>query len=217
MIKLLSHLKWHAINGNILLLIHIANLGSLLLIKDDNLLEIVIHRLINNEHYLRIKDLERICFILSLFDFATPSKIENELCHNILRHLLTLEKTMYRDSIIRCIYYLSLKGIYDTELINWALDPNNLHITYGDCHQYERQVLKIDSFTKINLANTYKGNQLSDKECQILTEKLSGNAKQHQNNAFMQQVKMVLGEMKIKYKVANALPHFEKPGNSLNT
>lgn len=126
----------------------------------------IIEKLNSQIKNIRLKDLDRMSHVISLYDIESESGIEIEFMKNVLAEL-----KIRVDEIIkhpRCftstVHYLTLKGIYDLELITAALKENFLSFAYGkNIKVYSRDILCLDCFTKINLKGIYEGPQISDK------------------------------------------------------
>ncbi|KAG5684956.1 hypothetical protein PVAND_014162 [Polypedilum vanderplanki] len=161
-IRIIPHLD----KFNILTIVHIALLGTNLQILNKELMEHIVKRANSEIETARLKDIERISLTIALFDLKTDSGIEIEFMKNVLDQL----KKRVNEIVVfpRCytstIHYLSIKGIYDIELLKAALKEKYLHFTYGKNHfNYSQETLCLDSFTRINLKDIYDGPQLSER------------------------------------------------------
>lgn len=118
---------------NLLTSLHIALLGTNLQYFHHELIEAIIQRF--NEHLkdTRLKDIERIALILGLFDFKTKSGVENELCEKIFEELKLRVKEIVQHPkcLAACAHYLTIKGLYDVEIIKSILNEDFIEFAYG--------------------------------------------------------------------------------------
>lgn len=208
MMKLLEKLNWHAKHSDLMLVSQIAFVGAELHIHNPKLLELIVERMVDHVDKMRFKDLERICFVISLFDYK--SNATTALLQKISRHLLTVEKYSYFDCVIRCIDYMHRCGVYEPKLINWALDPKTIAEAYSEKNSSNRrELLNIDMFTKINLASKYRGTQLMNSEIVDMVGERIGRSKKKW--AHLQQIEEALKDSGRNCVVAHPLPHHSMP------
>lgn len=132
--KLFHVLESRIDNYNILTCLHVALVGTNLQLCHPKIIEKIIKRMNENISTVRLKELDRLSLVISLFDIETTSGIEVEFMKNVL-----LQLKIRVDEIIkhpRCftstIHYLSTKGIYDLELIEEALKQKFIYFAYGE-------------------------------------------------------------------------------------
>lgn len=211
-IKLLEKLLWHAEHSDFLLISQIAFVGMGLKIYNPKLLESIVSRMSEHVDKIRFKDLERICFVISMFDFKSNNAMN--LLRKICQHLLTVDKLWYLDNIIRCIDYMLRCGIYDKRLISWALDPNIISKAYSkNPNRVHSELLSIDMFTEINLANEYSGNRLNDRDCAATVCRRIEISKS-KDWTHVTKIANVLKASGRHCIVARTLPHYTVPGKS---
>lgn len=127
---------------NYLTLLHITLLGINLQNCHQELIVKIIEKINSCIKQVRLKDLERMSHVISLYDIETESGIEIEFMKNVLEELkIRVEEiTNHPRCFTSTLHYLSLKGVYDVELISAALKENFLKFAYG------MRVLKIKKF-----------------------------------------------------------------------
>lgn len=132
--KLFDKIEPRLDNFNILTCLHIALMGTNLQICHQKLIEKIITRMNAEISTVRLKELDRMSLVISLFDFESPSGIEVEFMRNVLDQLKIRVEEIVKHP--RCftstIHYLSTKGFYDLELIEAALKQNFIHFAYGE-------------------------------------------------------------------------------------
>lgn len=219
--KLLDKLTLEIPRLNLLSCLHISLLGSEMQCCHKKSLELIIVRFYNELSDARLKDMERICFIISLYDFETKSKLENLLFENIMKELKIRvnEIVQHPRAYMNCLHYLTLKGFADHELISSALDTKFLKLAYGRNLMLGQETFQLDTYTRINLNGQYSGNQLSDEKLRkmgkilvhYIPEHNSGFSKSNADRITLE-VKDTL-ELLSHYPVLiHGLPQFDRPG-----
>lgn len=193
-------------NSDLMLVSQIAFVGSNLKIHNADLLEAIVVRMTGEVHEMRFKDLKRICFVLSTF--AHKSNATTTFLEKVSQHLLTVEKLAYVDSVIRCIEYILRCGVYDAQLIAWALEQRKT-IDVFDVNIHSA-LLNIDMFAKINFADKYSGPSLSDTECAVIARKRIDAEKEDWSH--LHSIARFLKASGQNCVVAHALPNFITPG-----
>lgn len=86
---------------------------------------------------IRLKDLDRISLVITLFDIKTENGIEIEFLKNVQEELkLRVDEIMkHPKCLTSTIHYLSMKGIYDLELIESSLKENFHVLAYGESNK----------------------------------------------------------------------------------
>lgn len=201
---------------------HIALLGTRTRICNDNLIKVIVDRFRVNLKQARIKDLERIAFVLSKFDFKSNSGAEDELCCEILQELKLPERepaiAMFPQVFAKCAEYLAHRGAHCPHLLSCILSPDFLKTTYGAPSEYGQEIFFLDSYVKINLGNAYDGFQLSDDDRAVMASQLAKSVISNDDGrriyvsdvtlSVSEAVREVFGEP----QVINILPHFCEPG-----
>lgn len=113
--------------------LHIALLGTNIQNCNTILLEKIIHRFNAEISSIRLKDFDRISLIIALYDLKTESGIEIEFMRNILKelHVRVDEIAQFPKCFTSTVHYLSMKGVYDAELIKAALTEKFITFAYG--------------------------------------------------------------------------------------
>ncbi|KAJ6636950.1 FAST kinase domain-containing protein 5, mitochondrial [Pseudolycoriella hygida] len=199
--------------------LHLALLGTNLHICHQNLIEQVILRFVTHIKSIRIKDFERIANVIGFFDFETESKIENELCRGILTELKNRidEITNHPKCFSLCINFLTMKGYYDEEMINVIFGQQFLLHAYSNLYLFGKELFSLDAFTKINLKDTYRGNQLSEKSRQYLGKMKTLYVPDRNRNNKISATDLILLEVKEATEklighctLTHALPHHDR-------
>lgn len=175
----------HIHKFNLISCLHVALLGTNMQQLNQTMIETVVKRFNDADlKTTRLKEIERITFMLGLFNFKTKSGIERELLMKIVDELkLRVKEIMaFPKCLSACAYYLTLCGVYDIEIIKSVLKPDFINFAYGELTYFRilksrlsspilgknlmkigREILSLDSFTRINIPNEYDGPQLTEK------------------------------------------------------
>lgn len=201
--------------------LHIALAGTDIQLCHKKSLEVIIDRFLKEIGTARLKDMERISFVMGLYNLQTTSKKEDLLCQAILKEIpkRIKEITKYPRCLPACLHYLSLKGFHSEKLINSVLDPKYLELAYGRNIIQGREVFCLDAFTRINLKNSYKGHQLKRQTLKTLgkmTTYYIPVAKQKHRisatDAIQLEVKTLCDDLyKNNCRINHILPHFQRP------
>lgn len=174
--------------ADLMALTHIIQLGCKQRVFNQDLIELILDRFLNRLDKLRIKDVERALLTISTCNYKN-SAIQTQFLNNVQDHLLLSLNTKFSSSLIRCISYLSVCGIVNMKLIDWALDPR----THGkEIDNDEHALLVIDSYAKINMKNTYNGWKLPDQLCAKLMPKVAENEVAGQKSEFGNEIRDIL-------------------------
>lgn len=200
--------------------LHIALLGTDIQMCHNKSLNLILERFYRDLKNTRLKDIERLSFVLGLYDFETESGIEKDLCVEFLKELKCRvpEITRHPRCFVSCLHYLTLKGFYDIELISSVLDDKFLKMAYNNNDNLGREVFCLDSFAQINLPS-YSGNRLSDKKRRTMGKLLShyiptrnGKFKLSTTDRMLLEI-MEATELNYKFcHVTHVLPHYDRPG-----
>lgn len=200
---------------------HIALLGTPHHISQQKCLEKIANRFSDDITTIRLKDFERITFVIGSSDFTSDNQIENRLCEQILAELKNRvsEIVQYPKCLPLCLHFLSLKGYHDEELLNVVLGEPFLGFAYKTLPNYGRELFSLDSYAKIQLKETYKGNQLSEKVRrymgQMFTDYIpSSEFKLSPSDKILAPVKETTEELFRHCYYAHTLPHYPRTGES---
>lgn len=189
-------------------------------------MEQIVRRFSVDVKSIRIKDIERITFVIGLFDFESDSRIENQLCQNILDELKQRVDDIVKhpQCLPLCLHYLTMKGYYDEELISVALSKKFVHLAYGGNQvKYGKELFALDSYVKINLKETYRGDELTEKNRQYMGKMLTQYIPNRSDKFRLSATDKILLELEETAQelcnhcyFAHVLPHFDRPGQSIN-
>lgn len=129
----------HIHKFNLISCLHVALLGTNMQYLNQPMIEAVVKRF--NDADLtttRLKEIERITFMLGLFNFKTGSGIERELLMKIVHELkLRVKEIMaFPKCLSACAYYLTLCGVYDIEIIKSVLKSDFIDFAYGELRSF---------------------------------------------------------------------------------
>lgn len=208
-IELIPKLRERARNCDLLLSISICRLLCRCRVYDEILMKEIVNRALENIDSLRHKDMEWICFTISVFYNISWDKTAKSLIFSIGHRLIADDRTIYQSTIIRCIEFLSLIGFHDRKLINWALSPATLKSAYGSINNYDNSIIHIDGFARTILAGSYHGNQLDTKDIVTLAKKNMST----EDSYYLNDIRSLLKLSEQDAKIIHALPHFNVPCN----
>lgn len=143
--------------------LHLALLGTNFQCGSLECISAVIRRFVKDYKDARLKDYERIAFVMGLFDINTEES--NELCRLMLQEIPNRKDEIikYKRCYPPLLNYLSLCGHYNQEMISVALTKKFYEATYGQNLLLGRDIFCLDSFTRIELKDDYQGEQLTEK------------------------------------------------------
>lgn len=186
-------------------------------------LEIIIQRFIDDIQDARMKDLERISFIMSLYDFSHLYNKEKILIDKILKDLTrrVVEIAEHPKTLPLTISYLLMctKDV-PSELLNCCLNPEFLKNTYStSIMSYGREILNIDSFIEIYKPD-WSGYRFDTKTKTVLCNLTQDNLPPYKTNLsksdrLLSDIFNTLKELYEHVQIAHPLPHFQRPGKSL--
>jgi hypothetical protein len=112
---------------------HIALLGTNIHLYHEGTMNEIVQRFVNEIQSSRLKDLERLAFALSLYDYEhkTEPSIYKLIAKELCRSERAQEIEQYPRCLSCCLHYLSLQKIYLKEEISKVLDKNFIHSVYG--------------------------------------------------------------------------------------
>jgi hypothetical protein len=117
-----------------LTLLHVALFGTNLQHVNKELMELIVRRFNRDIATVRLKDLERIALVIALYDLKTESGIEIEFLKNVHGELKKRvdEIVLFPRCFTSTLHYLSIKGIYDAEMIDSALKEKFIVFAFGE-------------------------------------------------------------------------------------
>lgn len=119
---------------NILTCMHISLLGTNLQNFHQKLIEKIIIKMIDNIGSMRLKDLDRLSLVIALYDFKSEKEVELVFMRKVIEELKNrVDEIVKHPKCFTSInHYLSMKGIYDLELIATALKENFIVFAFGE-------------------------------------------------------------------------------------
>lgn len=206
---------------NLMTCLHMILLGTDIQVCHNGLTEIVLQRFHKELPKMRLKELERVSFVMGLYNFESKSGIERVLGEAILKELKNRipEIIQYPRCLPACLHYLTLRGHHDAELISSVLDPNFIDRAYGKNRTLGREIFALDCFTKINLKNVYTGHSLTEKRlremgkffCHYIPSRDSGY-KLNNSDRILVELAETINQIYTHSHMAHVLPHYERPG-----
>ncbi|XP_055912062.1 uncharacterized protein LOC129946061 [Eupeodes corollae] len=200
--------------------LHVALLGSDIQTCHEEIVELIVKRFLRELDSTRLKDMERICHVISLYNFKSSDGSELELCSKIIQKVKENvdECVRYPRCFSNLVHYLTLCGFHDEELISSVLDVKFIKHAYDTNIRLGRELFCLDGFAKINLKDTYKGNQLPDKYRKTMGRLMTHYVPQRNSKFKLSTTDRILLEIKeatdglMKTSTfKHILPHFERP------
>ncbi|XP_068158918.1 FAST kinase domain-containing protein 5, mitochondrial [Drosophila tropicalis] len=164
--RLLRSLQSQVERVSLLTCLHMALLGCELQTCNDELIEKILLRFERQLDETRLKDMERICLAMGLFNFTSSSQVEQRLIQRLpqlLRERLD-EIVRHPRCFTNCLQFISMRGIHDLELLEVAMEPRFIRHTYPSGLP-GRDYFHLDTFAQL-LGEKYEGPRLTDKQRQ---------------------------------------------------
>lgn len=144
---------------------HIALLGTNIHLYHEGTMNEIVKRFVDEIESSRLKDLERLAFALSLYNYE--HKMEPSIYKLIAKELCRSERAQeiqqHPKCLSCCLHYLSLQKIYLNEEISKVLDESFIRAVYGkNNHKVGREILSLDMSVGLECPE-YKGNRLEPK------------------------------------------------------
>lgn len=200
--------------------LHLALLGTSFQCCDAECVSAVIKRFNKDYKNGRLKDFERIAFVMALFDVDTEDS--NNLCRSILEEIPNRKEDImkYKRCYPSLLNSLVMCGHFDQEMIHVALSKQFYEAAYGQNMLLGRDIFCLDSFTRIELQSQYKGAQLTERQrrnyakllCNYLPDKDSKYKKSVSDRCLLE-TKEALDNIYGSQctVIENLLPHFNGP------
>ncbi|XP_067002215.2 FAST kinase domain-containing protein 5, mitochondrial [Anabrus simplex] len=218
--QLLNKLVLRVNDLSLLSCIHTALAGSNVLIFHEDILKSVSQRFSRAIKDARVKDLERLAFVLTLYNYDphTDPCIFSQIANELSSPNRKEEFASFPKCVPRCLHYLTIKDIFLDDLISQVLDPEFIAVVYGkNSFHINREILSLDAFVEIERPH-YTGNRLPPKTRGFLAKRYNAPLPKEKKNMtatmrmFMEVMELVsnmLGGEKYCY-VGHILPHFER-------
>lgn len=112
---------------------HIALLGTNIHLYHEGTMNEIVQRFVNEIESSRLKDLERLAFALSLYNYEhkTEPSIYKLIAKELCRSERAQEIQQHPKCLSCCLHYLSLQKIYLNEEISKVLDKSFIRNVYG--------------------------------------------------------------------------------------
>ncbi|KAH8303952.1 hypothetical protein KR044_005600, partial [Drosophila immigrans] len=214
--RLLDALQPQVERVSLLTCLHMALLGCELQTCHDALVERILLRFEHALDEARLKDLERICLVIALFNLQTPSGVEQRLVQRLpqlLRQRIP-EILRYPRCYTNCLQFLSMRQVCDVELLSVALEPRFVRHVYRS-GMPGREYFHLDSLARL-LGERYTGDLLTDKQRQqmgkLYTQYLPDpNFKLNKTDRIMLEIRDAMGSLLRTHVYAkHLLPHYDR-------
>ncbi|GAB0087180.1 uncharacterized protein DMENIID0001_014600 [Sergentomyia squamirostris] len=150
---------------SILSCLHVALFGTDMQYYNQECLERIVDRFVNEVKSCRLKEFERLSFVMGLYSFTMSNGNHTKLCQQIIAELPNRisEIMKHPRCFPACLHYLTLCGHHSAEQISTVLDMKYFEMAYGRNYLACREILCLDTYARINLRDSYKGNLMPEK------------------------------------------------------
>ncbi|EDW08055.2 FAST kinase domain-containing protein 5, mitochondrial [Drosophila mojavensis] len=204
---------------SLLTCLHMALLGCELQTCNDKLVERILLRFERELDVTRLKDLERICLVIALFNMNTASGVECRLVDSLpelLRGRID-EILRYPRCYTNCLQFLSMRGVYDVEQLGVALEPRFLRHTYRSGLP-GREYFHLDSFAQL-LGSEYEGPRLTERQrqqmgklyTQYIPDRTDTRSKLNSTDRILLEIRDAVGSLlRTTVSLKHVLPHYDR-------
>ncbi|XP_045603392.1 FAST kinase domain-containing protein 5, mitochondrial [Procambarus clarkii] len=222
--SLLDFLQPHLDRLNNMCLLQVALLGSDLLVFHPQVIDTIAVKFASDIKVLRLKDIERITFVLMLYNCVPPSQpdIFGLIAEELRRPERVFEINHYPKCFVSCVVYLATMGLFSQDLISAALQPSMLNLLSMNRNYIGmgREVNELDWALDIEGPPNYRGYRLAPEMRTHLTKQYMGNLPLGPAKYLTHQERLLL---EVKDKLAammggqhlvtatHVLPHFQNP------
>ncbi|KAH8418968.1 hypothetical protein KR222_010593, partial [Zaprionus bogoriensis] len=218
--KLLVSLQSQVERVSLLTCLHMALLGCELQTCNDELVERILLRFEHELHAARLKDLERICLVIALFNLNTASGVERRVVERVPDLLRTRVNEILRHPrcYSNCLQFISMRGVYDVELLAVALEPRFVRHTYRSGLP-GREYFHLDSFVQLLGADVYAGPFVSERQrqqmgklyTQYIPDRTDTRFKLNTTDRVLLEVRdAVTSLLRTTVGLKHVLPHYER-------
>lgn len=222
--EVLNHLEGEIPRLSNLTCLHMALLGTNLQIYHEVCLSKIVDKLVrdlSNPDKLRLKEIERLLLATTMFDFHSVNVPDfYERCLKELKEdRRKIEQSKYTRCVPCALNYLSIRKIFDYELMNKVLDKDYIFTVYGR-NAVPRELMVLDYSIEVECPD-YRGNRLSEKlrntVMKLTSEHIPSAEREKQsvaNKLFLQvqrAVNNLVGDKNLSLAL-HILPHFSKAG-----
>lgn len=224
--KLLTALVPQVPRLSLLSCLHVLQLGSDILLCHRPAIEACLQRFAAAPiAEIRLKDMERVAFVIGVFNYSSPSAVSDVLSERFLGELKQRvpEIMRYPRCLPMCLQFLSWRGWADAELIEQTLSEEYCKVAYGRNVMLGRELFGLDSYTKIELRGTYKGAGLAEKRRRQMGISLVHYIPARESGHKLSATDRILLEMQEAVereygacRLAHVLPHYDRPGKKVH-
>lgn len=216
--RLLCALEPQVERVSLLACLHMALLGCDLQTCNDALVERILLRFERELESARLKDIERICLVMALFNVSSSSGVETRLAKrlpDLLRQRME-EILRHPRCFTNCLQFLTMRGIYDVELLGVALAPRFVQ------HAYRtglpgREYFHLDGFARLLGSEEYPGPLLSERQLQqmgrLYTQYIperDGRFRLNTTDRILLEIKEAASHLHRHLSFKHILPHYER-------
>lgn len=202
--------------------LHVLLLGSDILLCHRPTMELCLQRFAAAPvAEIRLKDMERVAFVMGVFNYRSASGVADALSERFLGELKGRVPEIMRHPrcLPMCLQFLSWRGAADAELLAQVLSEAYCRHAYGRNVRLGRELFGLDSYAKIDLRETYEGEYLELKRRRQMGILLVHYIPSRENGFKLSATDRMLLEMMEAVerefgacRLAHVLPHFDRPG-----
>lgn len=200
-----------------------ADLGSFLHLTNTEIIEITLNRCMiepNAFESFSINDLERLSRVIGMLNVTFESGIEINVGKAILveirNRIEEFTKQSFHQHFIRIQKNLSMKDIYDIEMLENTLRKDYIRFMYFRSAQLVSDIYCLNTYACLNLAFIYQGNTLSDQQLlkmgKFLTDYIPGDEpKPRIHSTYLMNIADCVANLFKHFTYAHAISHFRCP------
>lgn len=194
--------------------IHIALLGTNAQLFHLQSINKISNKLINNIQTARLKDIERLTFVTTLYNFTPQADFYTKIIEELKNRNIEIQK--HPRCFNSCLHYLSLLNFYPMDLIEQAMHPDFIKHTYGK-NLIGRELFHLDLSAGVDLD---RKSCLPEKSKMLLSKMYTRyppkrGKRLNVTDKFMMEVMEgvldLFGNEKF-YQVLHVLPQYERAG-----
>ncbi|XP_016990951.2 FAST kinase domain-containing protein 5, mitochondrial [Drosophila rhopaloa] len=216
--RLLVDLEPQVERVSLLTCLHMALLGCELQTCNDALVERILLRFEREVETARLKDMERICLVMALFNLKSTSGVERRLAErlpDLLRQRME-EILRHPRCFTNCLQFLTMRGVYDLELLGVALEPRFVQHAYRSGLP-GREYFHLDGFVRLLGADEYQGALLSERQRQqmgrLYTQYMperDGRFKLTSTDRILVEIRDAVSQLHRAVTFKHILPHYDR-------
>uniref|UniRef100_A0A182N193 RAP domain-containing protein n=1 Tax=Anopheles dirus TaxID=7168 RepID=A0A182N193_9DIPT len=199
--------------------LHVALLGSDIHVCHRDTLERIVHKFLPSVTTLRLKDMERIAFVLAHGNVSLAGASDTHLLRAILAELphRVPEIVQYPRCYVALLHFLALRHICDAGFVSAAFERRFLQLAYGrNIAGAGREAVALDAYAALNLP-TYAGNRFPADAyrlvCKLTQDYLpNANYKLTKSDRMLLDVQEAFGGLVGEpCAILHLLPHYQRP------